>query len=165
MEAAQLQERGEEEGYKRRVTDLILDQLRRAAPLPGALPWPREKPLTLVCEALHTNPADPKSVEEWARELGMAERTLARHFQTETGMSLRSWRRRIRLFKAVELLAGGMNTTQAAMELGYGSTSAFVYAFRTGMGCTPQSYMRGHMNTAHVAGDIVMTRRRQSAPT
>jgi AraC-like DNA-binding protein len=29
------------------------------------------------------------------------------------------------------------------MELGYGSTSAFVYAFRTGMGCSPQAYMRG----------------------
>jgi AraC-like DNA-binding protein len=53
-----------------------------------------------------------------------------------------SWRRRLRLFKAVELLGGGLGVTQTAMELGYSSTSAFVYAFRTSMGCGPQAYMR-----------------------
>lgn len=55
-----------------------------------------------------------------------------------------SARRRLRLFKAIELLGGGLGVTQAAMELGYGSASAFVYAFRTEMGCSPQAYMRGH---------------------
>ncbi len=73
----------------------------------------------------------------------MSERTLARRFEAEVGMSLRSWRRRLRLFKAIELLGGGLDVTQTAMELGYGSTSAFVYAFRTEMGCSPQAYMRG----------------------
>jgi AraC-like DNA-binding protein len=29
------------------------------------------------------------------------------------------------------------------MELGYGSTSAFIYAFRSDMGCSPQAYIRG----------------------
>ena len=57
-------------------------------------------------------------------------------------MSLRSWRRRLRLFKAVELMGGGLTVTQTAMQLGYGSTSAFVFAFRTGLGCPPQAYMR-----------------------
>jgi methylphosphotriester-DNA--protein-cysteine methyltransferase len=33
------------------------------------------------------------------------------------------------------LMGGGLSVTQTAMELGYGSTSAFVYAFRTDMGC------------------------------
>lgn len=43
-------------------------------------------------------------------------------------MSLRSWRRR--------------GVTHTAMELGYGSTSAFVFAFRADMGRSPQGYMR-----------------------
>ena len=60
-------------------------------------------------------------------------------------MSLRSWRRRLRLFKAIEPLGGGLGVTRTALELGYGSTSAFVYAFRTGMGCSPQAYMRGRV--------------------
>jgi AraC-like DNA-binding protein len=75
----------------------------------------------------------------------MSGRTLARRFEAEMGMGLRSWRRRLRLFKAIELLGGGLSVTQTAMELGYGSTSAFVYAFRTEMGCSPQAYMRGRL--------------------
>ena len=39
-------------------------------------------------------------------------------------MSMRAWRRRLRLFKAIELLAGHLNVTQIALELGYSSHSA-----------------------------------------
>ncbi|MDT8266005.1 AraC family transcriptional regulator, partial [Roseomonas sp. DSM 102946] len=124
---------------------LILDQLRRAKPLPGALPWPRSGSLGTVCEAIYADPADPRGPEAWGAELGMSGRTLARRFEAELGMSFRSWRRRLRLFKAIELLGGGMDVTQTAMELGYGSSSAFIYAFRTDMGCGPQTYMRGRM--------------------
>jgi len=53
--------------------------------------------------------------------------------------------KRVRLFKAVELLGGGLGLTQTAMELGYGSTSAFIYAFRTELGCSPQAYMSGRL--------------------
>ncbi|MGT2479428.1 AraC family transcriptional regulator [Methylobacterium oryzae CBMB20] len=111
-------------------------------PLPGALPWPHAGPLVGLCEALYADPADPRGPEVWGRALGMSGRTLARRFETEIGMSLRSWRRRLRLFKAVELMGGGLTVTQTAMQLGYGSTSAFVFAFRTGLGCPPQAYMR-----------------------
>jgi AraC-like DNA-binding protein len=44
------------------------------------------------------------------------------------------------LFKAIELPGGGLGVTRTAMELGYGSTSAFVYAFRLDMGCSPQAH-------------------------
>lgn len=98
-----------------------------------------------MCEALYADPADSRGPEEWGQELGMSARTLVRRFEAELGMSLRSWSRRLRLFKAIELLGGGMGVTQTAMELGYSSTSAFVYAFRTDMGCSPQAYMRGRV--------------------
>ena len=143
VEAAEIEKQEDHDGYAGRITDLILDQLRRARPLPGALPWPRGGSLAALCEALYADPADPRGSEEWGRELGMSGRTLARRFEAEVGMSLRSWRRRLRLFKAIELLGGGLGVTRTAMELGYGSTSAFVYAFRTEMGCGPQAYMRG----------------------
>ena len=132
------------DGYARRVTELILDQLRRARPLPSALPWPRgDSSLTVLCEVLHADPANQRGPQAWGRELGMSERTLARRFEAELGMSFRDWRRRLRLFKSIELLGGGLDVTRTAMELGYGSTSAFVYAFRTEMGRSPQAYMRG----------------------
>src|SRR5918997_1846435 len=124
VEAAEIEGEEDHDGYADRVTGLILDQLRRAPPLPGALPWPRAGHLAALCEALYADPADPRGPEEWGRELGMSERTLARRFEAELGMSLRSWRRRLRLFKAVELLGGGQSVTRTALELGYGSTSA-----------------------------------------
>ncbi|MDQ4135015.1 MAG: helix-turn-helix transcriptional regulator [Pseudomonadota bacterium] len=144
VEATDIEGEADSNGYTDRVIGLILDQLRRARPLPGALPWPRGgSALTALCEALYADPADPRGPEAWGRELGMSERTLSRRFEAEVGMSLRSWRRRLRLFKAIELMGGGLDVTRTAMELGYGSTSAFVYAFRTEMGCSPQAYMRG----------------------
>lgn len=144
VEATEIEGENDGDGYTGRVTELIFDQLRRARALPGALPWPRgDSSLIALCEALYANPADPRGPKAWGRELGMSERTLARRFETEMAMSLRSWRRRLRLFRAIELLVGGLDVTRTAMELGYGSTSAFVYAFRTGMGCSPQSYVRG----------------------
>jgi AraC-like DNA-binding protein len=144
VEATAIEREEDQDGYAGRVIDLILDQLRRARALPNALPWPRGgSSLTALCEALYADPADPRGPQAWGRELGMSERTLARRFEAEVGMSLRSWRRRLRLFKAIELLGGGLDVTRTAMELGYGSTSAFVYAFRTEIGCSPQAYMRG----------------------
>jgi AraC-like DNA-binding protein len=143
VEAVEIEGQEDRDGYAGRVTALILDQLRRARALPGALPWPRAGALTTLCETLYADPADPRGPEAWGRELGMSGRTLARRFEAELGMSLRSWRRRLRLFKAIELLGGGLGVTRTALELGYGSTSAFVYAFRIEMGCSPQAYMRG----------------------
>jgi AraC-like DNA-binding protein len=143
IEATDIEGQDDDSGYAGRITHLILDQLRRARPLPTALPWPRDKALATVCEAIYADPADPRGPQEWGKVLGMSERTLARRFVTETGLSLRSWRRRMRLFRAIELLGGGMGVTRTAMELGYGSTSAFVYAFRLEMGSSPQAYMRG----------------------
>lgn len=146
LEAVAIEGREDEGGYAGRVTALILDQLRRACPLPGALPWPREGPLVGLCEALYADPSDPRGPEDWGRALGMSGRTLARRFEAEVGMSMRSWRRHLRLFKAVELMGGGLSVTQTAMQLGYGATSAFVYAFRAELGRSPQAYMREQEN-------------------
>jgi AraC-like DNA-binding protein len=68
---------------------------------------------------------------------------LGRRFEEEVGTSMRAWRRRLRLFKAIELLAGDLSVTQIALELGYGSISAFTYTFRTEMGHSPQAHRLG----------------------
>ena len=38
---------------------------------------------------------------------------------------------------------GGLSVTQIALELGYSSTSAFTYAFRSEMGHSPQAHRDG----------------------
>lgn len=72
----------------------------------------------------------------------MSTRTLSRRFEAELGMSLRSWRRKMRIFKSIELLGGDMDVTRTALELGYSSSAAFIYAFRSEMGTSPQAYIR-----------------------
>ena len=58
---------------------------------------------------------------------GPAPTALARHFEAELGMSLWPWHRRLRLFKAVELLDSGLGDTQTAIELGYGTNLGLRY--------------------------------------
>lgn len=142
VEAAALEAAGGEPAYRQQVQDLILAQLRRARPMAAALPWPTSAPLARLCEALHARPDDPLPMPEWSRRLGMSERTLARRFQEETGMTLRAWRRRLRLFRGIELLESGMGVTETAMELGYASASAFVFMFRTETGHSPAAFRR-----------------------
>ncbi|KQW65503.1 cupin [Phenylobacterium sp. Root77] len=142
-EAAVLQQGDDDVAYRGRVTDLILDQLRRARPLPAALPWPRSARLTELCEALYADPTDARSAEQWSQQLGISARTLTRRFEADLGMSLRSWRRRMRLFRSIEMLGGDMDITQIALELGYASSSAFAFAFRTTIGVSPTAYLRG----------------------
>jgi cupin domain len=67
VEAAAIEGRDDPDGYAGRVTGLILDQLRRAQPLPRALPWPRAGSLAKLCEALYADPADVRGPEEWGR--------------------------------------------------------------------------------------------------
>jgi AraC-like DNA-binding protein len=142
IEAATLQDEPDDAGYAGRVVHLIVDQLRRAQPLPAALPWPRQGPVATLCEALYDEPDDQRGPEQWGAVLGMSPRTLTRRFNDEVGMPLSQWRRRLRLIKAVEMLGGGCSVTQTALDLGYGSPSAFIYAFRRETGMSPQAYCR-----------------------
>lgn len=142
IEAAALDAAGDRGDYTGRVTQLILDQLARVDPLPYSLPWPTSAPLTHLCEALHEDPADPRTLRDWSETLHMSLRTLSRRFEAETGMSFRSWQRRVRLFRALELLQGAGDVTQVALTLGYASASAFIYAFRTEFGASPGSFAR-----------------------
>jgi AraC-like DNA-binding protein len=142
IEAAALQDEPDDVDYAGRVVQLIVDQLHRAHPLPAALPWPRQGPLTALCESLYADPADPRGPEQWSAALGMSLRTLTRRFNDEVGMPLNQWRRRLRLIKAVEMLGSRCSVTQTALDLGYGSSSAFIYAFRQEMGMSPQAYCR-----------------------
>lgn len=141
VEAAEIDGKRLADDYPDKIATMILDQLGRARKLATALPWPKDSRLLALCEALYLDPSDERTAEDWAKELGMSSRTLARRFEAELGSTLRSWKRRLRLFRSIELLGGGMSVTATAIELGYGSASAFVFAFRFELGCSPYAYM------------------------
>jgi AraC-like DNA-binding protein len=76
-------------------------------------------------------------VDDLARRHAVGRRTLERLFRNETGMSFGLWRQKARLSDAVRLLAEGRSVTDAALDTGYSSVSAFIAAFKRTFGCTP----------------------------
>ena len=110
-------------GPQSRLMSVIIDQLCMSSVSTLALPMPAEPRLLRLAEMLIANPADARSLGEWAREVGTSKRTLGRLFTAQTGMSFRTWRQQRRLLRALELLATGDNVTVVAFELGYESAS------------------------------------------
>jgi len=140
-------ERGRADAYAGRVTTLILDQLGRAEAVDFSLPWPSSPSLAELCDALYGDPSDLRGLDQWGKALGMSARTLSRHFEDEVGITFRTWQRKLRLFKAMEFLGGGRSVTDTAFDLGYASTSAFIYMFKQEVGQSPRVYQRGLSGT------------------
>ena len=125
-----------------RIMAVILDELRALKPEPLHLPHPRDARLEKITAALLADPADSRALADWAKQAGASERTLARLFVKETGMTFGAWRERLRLTTAVARLAEGEPVTAVAYDLGYQSPSAFIAMFRRTMGDTPGRYLK-----------------------
>jgi AraC-like DNA-binding protein len=110
-------------------------------PSPARMPAGRSPELRRALALTQERLADDVRVESVAAEVGVAARTLARRFEDELGMTWRAALRRLRVLRAIELLAAGDDTvTTIAMRVGYSSLSAFQAAFRDVTGQTPSAY-------------------------
>ncbi len=105
------------------------------------LPTPKGPRIAGLVAALLAQPADPKTLKHWARHLGFSERNLIRVIHAQTGLSFRELRRQIRIIRAIEMLSAGHSVTNAALDVGYETTSAFIHAFRQITGGTPGKYI------------------------
>lgn len=140
VELGRANQHGEAETYRDLLNRCICEQISRLQAEPFRLPWPQSVLLQRICEALYEHPDDRRSLAEWGRVLGASPRTLTRRFEKETGISLREWRRRLRLFLAMEWLCAGTSVTEVALKLGYASTAAFTYMFRREVGSPPSEW-------------------------
>lgn len=125
-----------------RVYELILDEIRIMPVLPFHLPEPESEALRNLCQKIRQRPGESWNSSQAASILGMSERTLNRHFQQQTGLSYSEWVRRARLMEALLRLAQGQPVLRVALDLGYGSHSAFTAMFRRVMGISPSDYFR-----------------------
>ncbi|WP_411851586.1 AraC family transcriptional regulator [Stenotrophomonas sp. LGBM10] len=129
------------------LSQVICLQLPRQTRHVLHLPWPQDARLQRWCQRLYDQPGDARDLPAWALQMGTSARTLARHFERETGMSVRAWRTRLRLLRAMEGLVQGRSPTTIAHELGYASASAFNYMFRIETGMTPLQWRRARQGT------------------
>ncbi|MFF0447432.1 AraC family transcriptional regulator [Streptomyces sp. NPDC004609] len=125
-----------------RLRAVLLDQLRASPQEPVRLPAPADPRLAAVCDLLHDNPADPRTLAALAATAGVGERTLSRLFRRELTMTFPQWRTQLRLYHALRMLADGMPVTTVAHGCGWSSTSAFIDVFRRAFGYTPGTHHR-----------------------
>ena len=135
-----------------RLAGVILDEIRALPVEPFGLPLPQDPRLQRIADALIADPADERGLEAWADWAVISMRTLSRRFVVETGFSFTAWRQRVRLLRALELLAAATPVTTVALDLGYSNVSAFISLFRRTFGVTPGEYMRNAEQTANTAG-------------
>ena len=92
---------------------------------------------------LHKEPADPWTVSDLARRIGLSRTRLAerfRHFLGESPMAyLAKWRLKL---GADILLTSGDSVAQVAAAVGYGSEAAFNRAFKREFDCPPAQFRR-----------------------
>lgn len=131
-----------EQGAGIRARDVLLDALRMRIAGPAALPMPVDPRARAVAEAVLRDPAHGESLWALATAMGASTRTIRRKFLEETGMSFRDWSARARMNAALPLLASARSVEHIAGEVGYASGSAFIVAFRSRYGQTPDQYRR-----------------------
>lgn len=131
------------EGHARaRAQALVCDLLAPIRTAAIELRLPRDDRAHLVATTLLEHPGDRRTLAAWGREVGASDRTLARIFVAETGLTFGRWRTLARLRTALEMLADGVPVKAVAPSVGYETTSAFVAAFRAETGVSPGSYFR-----------------------
>lgn len=135
------------QGYENDLIGLLLHTLTRLEREPVHLPWPTDPQLAGLCNHLYEHPDNIAPTSALAAQVSMSQRTLDRRFRKETGMSLKHWRLQLRMLKAVELLNTDMPVTSIALELGYGSLSAFSLMFREKAGISPKKYRALHQHS------------------
>ncbi len=129
---------------EQRLVAVLLDELAALGPAALGLPSPRDPRARRAAELIRQAIGRGTRAESVARGAAASERTLARLFRRETGMSLGGWRRRAALLHGLQRLADGASVTEAGLAAGYEGTSAFVAAFRRAFGVTPGKYFAGH---------------------
>jgi len=130
------------QGPQQRLMQVIVDRLSAGEVVPAGLPSASDARLVQLTRRLEGNPADPRPLAELAGECGMTDRTAARLFLKDTGLSFGQWRQQLRLLKAMEPLSLGRSVTQVALDVGYADVSSFIAAFRQAFGDTPARYFR-----------------------
>ena len=128
-----------------RVLQVLVDELI-AAPRAGSyLPTSDDPALGTVLRLLQAHPGDNRPVPALAALAHTTERTLMRRSQRDLGMTLAQWRQRLRVVKAMALLETRQSVETIALDLGYGSASAFITMFKRQAGATPDEFRKGRV--------------------
>ncbi|MDP1013789.1 AraC family transcriptional regulator, partial [Klebsiella pneumoniae] len=80
---------------------VVLDQLAAAPQVDLMLPLPLDPRLRQIYRSLNSHPEQQTTLGQWSQKLGVSEKTLSRLFLSDTGLTFRAWRQRLRLLTAL----------------------------------------------------------------
>ncbi|HEX8471090.1 MAG TPA: helix-turn-helix transcriptional regulator [Brevundimonas sp.] len=129
-------------GPEARLIAVLLDRLPGLELADIFLPEPGDPKLRRLCSMLLAEPSRSENLGALAGLAGMTERTAARLFVSDTGMTFGQWRQCLRLQIAFEKLGAGASVTEAAFEIGYRDVSSFITAFKARFGGTPAKFVK-----------------------
>ena len=90
------------------------------------------------------------TIEDMASQVGMSRAVLHRKFKQATTMSPIQFAKSMRLNNAAMKIAGGMTVTEAAMEVGYVSSSQFSREFKRMYGQSPRRWSQSRQLPAGI---------------
>lgn len=126
---------------RQRLVQVLFDELPHQPVEQLRLPMSRHPKIRQIAEQLAQDPQERRTLAQWASQLAMSERNLARLVVKETGLNFRRWRQQLQLIIALQLLIDGSTVQQVADALGYESTNAFITMFKKSLGTTPGRYL------------------------
>lgn len=125
-----------------RLAGVLVDQINAAPPIDLMLPLPKDPRARRLAEHFQSWPEDSSGLPQLVAKAGASVRTVQRRFVAETGMTVDVWRQKARLIASTAALSSGGSVTSAALDCGYGGTSAFIAAFKQQFGMTPGQFAK-----------------------
>lgn len=141
LEAVRIGKLRARQDHERALRDLLVLHLESASPVPTFVTLPRDERALAIAEQVVSAPEQAKTFAALCHDAGVSVRTVQRIFQKEIGIDFESWRRQVRLTKAVQLLVGGRSVKEVSFRIGYRQPTAFVETFRRSFGMTPRAWV------------------------
>ncbi|WP_218241825.1 AraC family transcriptional regulator [Comamonas fluminis] len=138
-----LQLSAQDRAREHHLSELLLDEMRRASVVQLGVKLPQDKRLRLLCEDVLADPTRFETLEDWARDTGASPRTVARLFRQQLECSFTQWRQQVVLAHAVSLAARNWPIQRIAAELDY-SPSSFSAMVRRTVGMPPAQFFGMH---------------------
>ncbi|QND44516.1 AraC family transcriptional regulator (plasmid) [Rhizobium lusitanum] len=129
------------EGPAARLIQVLLDRVPDLKTTDMSLPEPSDVRLRRITDRLIAEPCCNDTLALLAAGAALTERTAARLFVKDTGLTFGQWRQSLKLQSALEYLGTGASVTQAAFEVGYADVSSFIAAFKLLFGKTPSQIL------------------------
>ena len=127
--------------YDSAFLSVLIAQIRKASSVPTFVALPQEPRSLAVAEAVLRDLTASKTVAKLCAESGVGVRTFERSFRKDVGIDFESWRRQVRLIKAVQHLVSGCSIKETAFKVGYHQSSTLVEIFRQTFGTTPKNWV------------------------